>query len=216
MSRYRRLLIALVGTGVLSAGLGFVADAAPTPRARVRGAHEARRVTSATTASFWDGWNWYSVRVGSLLRQYLLYVPPGDGPRHRLPLVLLYHGATDTATNTVWETGLWKLDEARHNMILAFLQGYEDTWDADAGTAPAEVAHIDDIAFTKAVLRRIESNHYVDMRRVVASGFSNGAIFTEAPWLPGCSKFDFDGAGRGRDGTYLLEELPSAAADLRI
>jgi polyhydroxybutyrate depolymerase len=116
-------------------------------------------------------------------RTYLLYVPPGDGPGHRLPLVLVYHGAYDTAANIANETGLLTLAEQRHNMIVAFLQGYEDSWNDDAGDPPAEAHHVNDVAFTQAVLAQVESSHFVDMRRVVATGISNGAILVE---LLGC------------------------------
>jgi polyhydroxybutyrate depolymerase len=118
-----------------------------------------------------------------LVRSYLLYVPPGDSARHRLPLVLVYHGAGETAMDPVEQTGLLRFAEQHHNMILAFLQGYEDTWNDDAGDPPAEAAGINDIEFTKLVLRTLESSYYVDMGSVVATGISNGAIFTE---LLGC------------------------------
>jgi polyhydroxybutyrate depolymerase len=116
-------------------------------------------------------------------RIYLLYVPPGDSARRRLPLVLVYHGAYDTAADIANESGLLALAERRQNMIVAFLQGYEDSWNDDAGDPPAEAHDVDDVAFTKAVLAEVESSHFVDMRRVVATGISNGAIFVE---LLGC------------------------------
>jgi polyhydroxybutyrate depolymerase len=121
-------------------------------------------------------------------------VPPGDSVKHRLPLVLVYHGADDTASATVTETGLLTVALQRRNMIVAFLQGYQDTWNDDAGNPPAEAANINDVGFTTTALRRIESNWYVDMGRVVATGFSNGAIFAE---LLGC-----------RSAAYLTAIVP--------
>jgi polyhydroxybutyrate depolymerase len=78
---------------------------------------------------------------------------------------------------------LLALAERRQSMIVAFLQGYEDSWNDDAGDPPAEAHDVNDVAFTKAVLAEVESSHFVDMRRVVATGISNGAIFVE---LLGC------------------------------
>jgi polyhydroxybutyrate depolymerase len=83
----------------------------------------------------------------------------------------------------VSETGLLSIAEQRHKMIVAFLQGYEDTWNDDAGDPPAEAANVNDIAFTTTVLRTIETRYHVDRRRVVATGLSNGAILDE---LLGC------------------------------
>ena len=112
-----------------------------------------------------------------------MYVPPGDSVRHRLPLVLVYHGAGGTAISMASQTGLLSIAEQQHNMIVAFLQGYDETWNDDAGDPAAEAAGINDVAFTTAVLTRIESSYGVNMRDVVATGISNGAIFTE---LLGC------------------------------
>ena len=124
-----------------------------------------------------------TVSSGGFLRTYLLYVPPGDSKRHPLPLVLVYHGAESTAAATTSLTGLLSIDQQQHNMILAFLQGYDDTWNDDAGDPPAEAANVNDIAFTQLVLRRIETNYEVNLDRVIATGFSNGAILAE---LLGC------------------------------
>jgi polyhydroxybutyrate depolymerase len=116
-------------------------------------------------------------------RNYLVYVPPGDSAKHRLPLVLVYSGVNDTAANTATETGLLALDQQKHDMIVAFLQGYDESWNDDAGNPPAEAAGVNDVAFSTVVLKRIESDYYVATSRVVATGFSNGAILVE---LLGC------------------------------
>jgi polyhydroxybutyrate depolymerase len=179
ISRLGLMIGVLVAAGVaVGMGLGITSLAAGRPATRAT----ARRA-SALTASGTSGLTTLTVTAGGLVRTYLLYVPPGDSAGHRLPLVLVYHGAYDTAANIANETGLLTLAEQRHNMIVAFLQGYEDSWNDDAGDPPAEAHHVDDVAFTKAVLAQVESSHFVDMRRVVATGISNGAIFVE---LLGC------------------------------
>lgn len=124
-----------------------------------------------------------NIQVDGLTRTYLLYVPPGDSTTNRLPLVLVYHGAGDTASNTTNEMGLLALAEQRHNMIIVYLQGVDDTWNDDAGDPPAEQQNVNDIGFTKAVLNKVESRYYVNRSRVVATGISNGAILVE---LLGC------------------------------
>jgi len=113
-------------------------------------------------------------------RSYILYVPTG-GSKPK-PLVLVFHGAEGTAEQTSQETDFVQV-AAQDGSILAFLQGYEDTWNEGAGHTPAEVAHVDDVAFTSAVLTQIESRYSIDRTRVAATGFSNGALLTE---LLGC------------------------------
>ena len=124
-----------------------------------------------------------SVVVDGMTRTFLLYVPSTDSAAHPLPLVLVYHGAGETAGEDPGLTGLFHLAETRRDMIVAFLQGYEDTWNDDAGNPPAEAANIDDLGFTQAVLSGVESHYPVDMKHVTATGISNGAILTE---LLGC------------------------------
>jgi polyhydroxybutyrate depolymerase len=138
---------------------------------------------SATSKPGTGGLKTVHVMSGGHLRTYLLYVPPGDSTTHRLALVLVYHGALDTAIETTTETNLLTIAKQRHNMILAFMQGYDDTWNEGAGHTPAHQAGINDVAFTATVLSRIESNYDVDLRRVAATGLSNGALLTE---LLGC------------------------------
>jgi polyhydroxybutyrate depolymerase len=170
------LLVALLGvnpaTGATSTN---VEHSKVTPRARVR--------TERSSTLGTRGLETISVTPVKRTRTFLLYVPPGDSASHPFPLVLVYHGADDTALDTAQSTGLLRLAEQHHNMIVAFLQGYDDTWNDDAGNPPAEAAGVDDVAFTTAVLRRIESSYSVDLHQVVATGFSNGAILAE---LLGC------------------------------
>ncbi len=181
--RSPRASVLAVITGVLVAGgaalglaLGIASAASGSP------ARGADRIPHSSTAGT-GGMQTYTVTAAGRLRTYLLYVPPGDTSKHRLPLVLVYHGAYDTAENIAGETGLLSYAEQHHNMIVAFLQGYEDSWNDDAGNPPAEADHVNDVAFTEAVLNRVESSHYVDMHRVAATGISNGAILAE---LLGC------------------------------
>lgn len=120
-----------------------------------------------------------TVTSGGRRRTYLLYVPPGDASSHRLPLVLVFHGAGDTARHTVAETDLLSIAQRRHDMILVFPQGYQNTWNEGTGQTAAARADVNDLAFTATILRRVEGHYAVDRHRVVATGFSNGALLTE-------------------------------------
>jgi polyhydroxybutyrate depolymerase len=143
----------------------------------------SKRSTPAKKGQATGGLKTINLTSGGHQRTYLLYAPPGDSKRHPLPLVLVYHGALDTASHTTTETNLLSTAQRSHNMILVFPQGYQDTWNEGAGHTPAEQAHINDVAFTAAILSRVESNFYVNPHLVVATGLSNGALLTE---LLGC------------------------------
>ena len=119
------------------------------------------------------------------LRSYIVYLPPGGVGKPR-PLVLVFHGAGGTAAGTAEETDFVRV-AARNGLIVAFLQGYEDTWNEGAGNTPAHAAHVNDVQFTAAALSAIERRYPIDRRRIAAAGFSNGALLTE---LLGCRLAD--------------------------
>jgi polyhydroxybutyrate depolymerase len=186
MIRRPAALIALLATCALT-GCGGASGASGQPKSASTSSASAQ--TRARTSSSSEthpqiyrgtnGLKTVGLESGGHQRTYLLYVPPGDATDHRLPLVLVFHGADDTAAHTAGETDLLSIAEHSHNMILVFPQGYEDTWNEGTGHTPAAQAHINDVAFTATILRRVESNYAIDPHRVIATGFSNGALLTE-------------------------------------
>jgi len=166
---------ALSGCGAASGASGHSTSTSTQSRAHTSTTAESALRSYSPT----NGLKTVSVHSGQHQRTYLLYVPPGDATNHPLPLVLVFHGADDTAANTVHETDLLSIAERSHNMILVFAQGYDDTWNEGTGRTPAAQAHINDVGFTATILRRVESNYAIDRHRVVATGFSNGALLTE-------------------------------------
>lgn len=174
MLRRHAALLALPLTCALVAGCAGASGASGQQRTRASHGHRAK-VTDRGT----DGLKTVTIQSGGHTRTYLLYVPPGDLPGHPLPLVLVFHGAGDTASHTVDETDLPKIADQSHNMILVFPQGYDDSWNEGTGSSPAAQAGINDVAFVATILRRVERNYAVDMHRVIATGFSNGALLTE-------------------------------------
>jgi polyhydroxybutyrate depolymerase len=118
------------------------------------------------------------------VRSYIVYAPPGGAKQS--PLVLVYHGAEGTAEGTAQETDFVEV-AAHDGIVVAFLQGYENTWNEGAGDTPARAAGVNDVEFTSDVLSQIESRYSIDRTRVAATGFSNGALMTQ---LLGCRLAD--------------------------
>ena len=98
------------------------------------------------------------------------------------PLVLVYHGAGDTAAGTEASTD-FAFTAKQHGLVVAFMQGYANTWNEGAGNTPAHAAGVDDVQYTEAVIGRIEQSYSIDTTRIAATGFSNGALLTQ---LLGC------------------------------
>ncbi|HWD69909.1 MAG TPA: PHB depolymerase family esterase [Solirubrobacteraceae bacterium] len=172
MLRRHTALLALPLTCALVAGCAAASGASERT-------HESHGHRAKVTDRGTGGLKPVTIQSGGHTRTYLLYVPPGDLSSHPLPLVLVFHGAGDTASHTVDETDLPNIADQSHNMILVFPQGYDDSWNEGTGSSPAEQAGVNDVAFVATILRRVERNYAVDMRRVIATGFSNGALLTE-------------------------------------
>lgn len=62
----------------------------------------------------------------------------------------------------------------RHGFIVAYPEGYKNTWNAGDCCGPARDEGIDDVAFTEAILEDLGSAVWLDQSRVFATGFSNG------------------------------------------
>jgi polyhydroxybutyrate depolymerase len=112
-------------------------------------------------------------------RTFLVDAPSGSGTH---PLVLVYHGAEDTAANTIGETDFSTLATEK-GWIIVYPQGYDDTWNEGAGDTPAHAAGVNDVFFTEQILRYMEAHYSIDRRRIAAVGESNGALLAE---LLGC------------------------------
>jgi len=115
--------------------------------------------------------------VGSMVRSFILRVPPGPVVANR-PLVLVYHAATVSAATTEHATDFAQVGDQTGGLV-AFMQGYENSWNEGAGSSPAALAHVDDVGYTAASIALIEQLVPFDQNRIVATGFSNGALMVE-------------------------------------
>ena len=166
------LVLALVA---VLASVSLAMGATPSQKGSRR--RDSALAPKASVNRLSSGSHTLSLAVGDLTRTFIVDVPPGKAVANRA-LVLVYHGANDTAANTVDETDLLQQVTARGDVIV-FLQGYEDTWNEGSGSTAARTAHVNDVAFTADVLARMRKLTSFDPSRVAAVGFSNGAIMVE-------------------------------------
>ena len=138
---------------------------------------DSAQAQASTINRLSSGSHTLTITVGTMERTFIVDVPNGKPVANRA-LVLVYHGANDTASNTVNETDLLQQVTAQGDLI-AFLQGYENTWNEGSGSTAARTAHVNDVAFTADVIARIRKVTPLDPSRVAAVGISNGAIMVE-------------------------------------
>jgi polyhydroxybutyrate depolymerase len=172
----RRLITATLALALVAGPLAVsLSSAASTVPVTTR--HDSAASRTSTFNHLPAGENYLTLAVGSLQRTLIVEVPTGKPIANRA-LVLVYHGALDTASNTITETDLLPEVTAQGD-VIAFLQGYQNTWNEGSGSTAASLAHVNDVAFTAAVIARLRQLLSFDPRRVAAVGFSNGAIMVE-------------------------------------
>jgi polyhydroxybutyrate depolymerase len=141
-------------------------------------AHDAVSVyPSPPSSALGPGDYTLSMTVGTMTRTLILHVPPGPTVPNR-PLVLVYHGNLDTAANTIKQTNFEQASN-KSGYLVAFLQGYSNSWDNVVGSSPAVKAHIDDVGFTTTAIATIAGLAPFDQNRIAAVGFSAGALMVE-------------------------------------
>jgi len=143
----------------------------------VAGASLIAPLAGATTSPLLGSGDHYeTIVVGHLSRSFLVQVANGS-PVGR-PLVLVYGGASDSIATTRQRTNFWWTANVVNDTVV-YLQGFQNSWNVDAQRSPAEMAHVDDIAFTNAVLATLVRQLNYNTHAVAAVGFSNGALMVD-------------------------------------
>lgn len=119
-----------------------------------------------------------SVSVVGVQRDYDVFVP--EGLEGRLPVILAYHGFSQSAIRQR-ATGLGDFAEQ-----LGFIAVFPHGTNPDDGPSYFNIETTDqpgladDIAFTESMLDALEAQFCVDTSRIFAMGFSNGGMFVAA------------------------------------
>ncbi len=138
-----------------------------------------------------------------LEREYLVHVPAGYDRQRPPPVVLAFHGTPGTAELMRGITDLDRLAETR-GFVAVYPEAATGDWSTGclACSSAADHARIDDVAFVREVVARLSAQLPVDLGRVYAVGFSNGALFTNRL---ACDAADLL-AGSAIVGATLLDE----------
>jgi polyhydroxybutyrate depolymerase len=107
-------------------------------------------------------------------RTYLLHVPKSyDGTKPR-PLVLDFHGYSRTSAGQKAASG-WDAVSDREGLLVAYPDGVGSSWNVGGCCGSAGTSNIDDVGFARALVAQLATQLCVDLKRVYASGVSNGA-----------------------------------------
>lgn len=115
-------------------------------------------------------------------RSYLVHIPAGYDPEKPSPLVVVIHGAFDTAKGIEKYSGFSALAD-RENFVVLYpngmgLFGLLQHWNAGHCCGKAAADNWDDVGFLSAVIEDACARLKIDAQRIYMAGFSNGGMLT--------------------------------------
>jgi polyhydroxybutyrate depolymerase len=122
-----------------------------------------------------------SIESGGRTRSYFVHTPPGYDGSEKLPLVMMLHGGGGNAENAEKVSGLSDKADAV-NFLVVYPDGtggvgdHFHTWNSGNCCAYAMKNNVDDVAFLRALLEKLEYEYAVDPKRIYVTGISNGGM----------------------------------------
>jgi polyhydroxybutyrate depolymerase len=130
-----------------------------------------------------------------LTREYKVHIPSSYRVGVATPLVFCLPGLGTTTTmycvngtNTVpfagsssgnGTSGGFITQSDDNGFILVMAEGYDVSWDGYTCCGAAQIDKLDDVALIRAILAQVEEHVTIDISRVYAVGFSNGAFMAD-------------------------------------
>lgn len=113
-----------------------------------------------------------TVENAGVTRSYILDVPDSYAGDKPVPLMLNFHPLLFDAAYAESNSMYRQLSE-QEGFIVAFPDGQESAaW--NVGPCCTQSRDVDDVGFTRALVKQIQENYCVDKKRIYASGFSMG------------------------------------------
>ena len=124
--------------------------------------------------------NKMDIRIMGARRTYLVHVPPNYSPQKPLPLVVVIHGAFDTAAGMEKYSTFSDLAD-RESFIVMYpngmgIFGLFQHWNAGHCCGKAANDDVDDVGFIAAAINDVRVRLQIDPSRIYMVGFSNGGM----------------------------------------
>ena len=120
-----------------------------------------------------------NISVNGVSRGFILFVPDSYDGDTAVPLMLNFHGFTQTARSMMEDIGDMRSLAESENFILVYPQGRllgnAPHWNVGSWT---QGSTSDDLGFIDQLIDHLAESYNIDQERVYACGFSNGGFFS--------------------------------------
>jgi polyhydroxybutyrate depolymerase len=122
------------------------------------------------------------LKTGGFQRSYRVHVPLEYNGTTKMPLVVVIHGAFDTAKGIEKFSGFSRLAD-RENFVVLYpegigILGYLQHWNAGHCCGKAADDQIDDVGYLASAIKDVCMRLAIDWQRIYMVGFSNGGMMT--------------------------------------
>jgi poly(3-hydroxybutyrate) depolymerase len=116
-----------------------------------------------------------SLQHSSGNRKYSIYIPKNYNASKPVPLVLLFHGYSNSIS-TIYNDSQMEVLADTNNFIYAIPQGLGTPAGFNIGLSFG--GNADDLGFVSALIDNLGTTYSINKKRVYAAGFSNGGFFS--------------------------------------
>ncbi len=127
--------------------------------------------TPCLATTLQPGDNDRAVVIGELTRRFVVRLPEDVDEKSPVPLLLDFHTLGGSPAEQAESSGFAELAD-REGFIVAWPSGVDNAW--NIGPCCTSDRSVDDVAFVRVVVDRIQAEACVDRRRVYAAGVANG------------------------------------------
>lgn len=151
------------------------------------------------------------IKSGDRVRTYRLHLPVHYDGTKALPLLIVFHGSSASASVIERETSLDERADSL-NFIVAYPEGLHRGWNVGDCCNYSFVKHVDDLGFTVALINDLAHGLNLDTTKVYATGYSDGGTMS---YLLACTYPEKFAAVAGVSGT-LFDPYPTCDSTRKV